>query len=81
MRRTAWLFPVLAGAVLLAGYGIVPTPSVREPIDSFSEDGQGKKAFYLLASGLLDHVGRSTTSLVPDVNCRNPSNATSVSSY
>jgi len=53
-------------ALLLLGYGLVPTPGVRAPFDSFSEDAAGKKAFYLVAEELLTEVRRSSDSLIPD---------------
>ena len=53
-------------ALLLFGYGLLPTPGVRAPFDSFSDDAAGKKAFYLVAEELLTEVRRSSDSLIPD---------------
>ena len=65
MRQNDWLW---VGALLMlvaVGYGLIPAPEARNPIDSFSEDSAGKKAFYLLAQELLDRVERSSGSLIP----------------
>ncbi len=65
MRRNDWLW---VGALLMlvaVGYGLIPTPEARNPIDSFSENSAGKKAFFLLAQELLDVVERSSGSLIP----------------
>ena len=65
MRQNEWLW---AGALLMlvaVGYGLIPAPEARTPIDSFSEDSAGKKAFFLLAQELLDRVERSSGSLIP----------------
>ncbi len=53
-------------ALLLLGYGLIPSPDVRAPFDSFSEDAAGKKAFFLIAEELLTEVARSSDSLIPD---------------
>ncbi len=53
-------------ALLLFGYGLIPSPDVRAPVDSFSEDAAGKKAFFLIAEELLTEVARSSDSLIPD---------------
>ena len=53
-------------ALVLLGYGLIPTPGVRAPFDSFSEDPAGKKAFFLVAKELLTDVRRSSDSLIPD---------------
>lgn len=52
--------------LVLLGYGLIPTPRVRAPVDSFSEDAAGKKAFFLIAEELLGDVARSTDALIPD---------------
>ena len=65
MRQNDWLW---VGALLMlvaVGYGLIPAPEARNPIDSFSEDSAGKKAFFLLAQELLDGVARSSGSLIP----------------
>ena len=65
MRQNDWLW---VGALLMlvaVGYGLIPAPEARTPIDSFSEDSAGKKAFFLLAQELLDRVERSSGSLIP----------------
>ena len=51
--------------LVAVGYGLIPAPEARNPIDSFSEDSAGKKAFFLLAQELLDGVERSSGSLIP----------------
>ncbi len=53
-------------ALVLLGYGLIPTPGVRAPFDSFSEGAAGKKAFFLVATELLADVRRSSDSLIPD---------------
>ncbi len=53
-------------ALVLLGYGLIPSPDVRTPFDSFSEDAAGKKAFFLIAEELLTEVARSSDSLIPD---------------
>ncbi|GMR21860.1 MAG: hypothetical protein BMS9Abin37_0180 [Acidobacteriota bacterium] len=52
-------------SLVLLGYGLIPTPGVRTPFDSFSEDPAGKKAFFLVAEELLTDVRRSSDSLIP----------------
>lgn len=53
-------------ALALLGYGLIPTPRVRAPVDSFSKDAAGKKAFFLITREILSEVARSTDSLIPD---------------
>ncbi len=65
MRQNDWLW---VGALLMlvaVGYGLLPAPEARAPIDSFSEDSAGKKAFFLLTQELLERVERSSGSLIP----------------
>ena len=53
-------------ALVLLGYGLIPTPGGRAPVDSFSKDAAGKKAFFLIVEELLSEVARSSDSLIPD---------------
>lgn len=53
-------------ALLLLGYGLIPTPGDRARFDSFSEDAAGKKAFFLIVEELLTEVARSSDSLIPE---------------
>ncbi len=66
MRRSELLWASALIALLLLGYGVIPTPGVRPPDDSFSEESAGKKAFYWVTEELLTEVSRSADSLIPD---------------
>ena len=65
MRQSDWLWVVALLLLVAVGYGLIPAPEARTPIDSFSEDSAGKKAFFLLAQELLGRVERSSGSLIP----------------
>ena len=65
MKRSEWIWPLGLLAVLLLGYGFIPSPCGDQGLDSFNEDGGGKKAFYLLTQSLLPDVGRNAEGLIP----------------
>jgi hypothetical protein len=65
MKGADVVWGVAFAGLLLLGYGVIPTPDVRSPDGSLSEESAGKKAFFLVTEELLTHVSRSVDSLIP----------------
>lgn len=64
--RAEWLFGGAFVALLLVAVNILPVPQSAGQGDSFAEDAGGKRAYFLLCSGLLSDVRRSADALLPD---------------
>jgi hypothetical protein len=64
--RHEWVWMVILGFLLVAGYGLIPEGEPdQEGSDSFSLSAEGKKAFYSLAKNLHEEVDRSSEYLIP----------------